>query len=256
MNIGTNTEICYQWLKSSLQQLKSYSSDNKANSAILEEVKNDLVMALYQRNLEFAKLICENFEETHSSKFTLIKELLIPAVYEVEQNWISGARDFNETVLAFWHLQTLLDTETNDFKESTQQSNSQSQRRIVLATAPNCEHNLGVLVLSDQFRSCGWKVSELIHETKSSMLKEISACEIDVLGISIGHDAALEGLTTFLINCRSASKNPQLKIILGGNIFELPLRQYEWIGADFIASTPLDAIQYCNSLINQQGHTK
>ncbi len=256
MNIGTSTDICHEWLKASLQQLKVYPTDNKTNYASLEKDRNDLIVSLYQRDLEITKLFCKNFQDTHGSKFTLIKELLIPAVYEVEQNWTSGARDFNETVLAFWHLQILLDPETNDFIESTQQSNSQSQGRIVLATAPNCEHNLGVLILSDQFRSCGWKVSELIHETKSSMLKEISEHEIDVLGISVGHDAALEGLTAFLINCRAASKNPQLKIILGGNIFELPLRQYEWIGADFIASTPLDAIQYCNSLIKQQGHTK
>lgn len=256
MNIGANTDICYEWLKSSLQNLKRYPTDNKQNTVFLEKVRIDLLQALYQRNLEIAKTICRNFDASHNSKVGYIKELLIPSVYAVEQNWISGKKDFSETVLAFWHLQILLDAETAEFKNPNDDLSQSWQGRIVIATAPNCEHNLGVLILSDHFRSFGWKVSEIIEESKYSTLKEICNHEIDVLGISVGHDAALEGLTNLLFEYRTVSKNPNLKIMLGGNIFELPLSQYDWIGADFIASTPHDAIQYCSSLINQQSLPK
>ena len=57
------------------------------------------------------------------------------------------------------------------------------------------------------------------------------------------------GLADHIKNFRSVSKNPSIRIILGGNVFDMRASEYDWIGADYIAYSPNEALQYC--LINK-----
>jgi hypothetical protein len=53
-------------------------------------------------------------------------------------------------------------------------------------------------------------------------------------------------LGQFISLLRQKSRNPSVKIILGGNVFLSPRTQYDWLGADYVALSVEDALGYCS----------
>ncbi len=252
MNIDTNSDDCIEWLKSSLMILKSGQVDSIFQNKNLSKVSAELIDVLYKRDIDATKLIFQQHITSNTSKDSNAKDLILPTIYAVEEEWTSGRKNFNETVLAFWHLQMLLEYDAKDIEEKSNHIEHSHHGRIVFAAAPGCGHNLGILVLSDFFRACGWHVCEIIEDSANAIANEISNHPTDFLGISVGHDEALSGLANHIKNMRAISKNPSLKIILGGNVFDMNKSEYDWIGADFIASSPNDALEYCTSNNNKR----
>lgn len=256
MNIDTNSDVCIEWLKSTLNILKSDQVDGVFQNENLIKVSEELTDALYTRDIETAKSICQRHLNHQNTSTSNIKDLILPTIYAVENEWTTGRRSFSETVLAFWQVQMLLEYDANFFEKKTSYIENTHQGHIVFAAAPGCDHNLGVLVLSDFFRAYGWHVCEIIEDSSNAIANEISNHSTDFLGISVGHDEALVGLADQIKNIRVISKNPSLKIILGGNVFDMNSTEYDWIGADYIASSPNDALQYCTLNNNKQSLVK
>lgn len=249
MNLDINSDDCGDWLKRSLEILKNAQVDYFLQNENLLPIRSALIAALYERDIDTVKVIYQQLRTANNDFSNNIKDLILPAVYAIEQDWTSGKRTFSQTVLAFWQLQMLLEYDIKVTKEKAEGINKSQHGNIVFAAAPGCEHNIGVLVLTDFFRSCGWHVYEFIQDSANSITNQISNHLIDFLGISVGHDEALLGLADHIKNFRSVSKNPSLRIILGGNVFDMRASEYDWIGADYIAYSPNEALQYC--LINK-----
>jgi len=160
---------------------------------------------------------------------------------------LSDERDYNATLSSFWCLQKLLEYSELEFPNKPLAKTDLTQGKVVLATAPGCQHNLGILVVSDYFRSWGWQSVTLLDTTRELLLQEVRDTSIDFLGLSVGHDAGLKGIPELLQELRLISINPALKIFVGGNIFDLSVEEYDWIGCDCLVTSPQDALQFCSS---------
>lgn len=69
---------------------------------------------------------------------------------------------------------------------------------------------------------------------------------MDYIGISVGHDEGLAGLSEFIALLRQESRARDVRILVGGNVFSHPTSQYVWLGADFVALNVEDALTYCS----------
>ncbi len=254
MNINSTSDACIQWLQNSLRTMKIKGIEERAPSANLVLQRQHLLTALYERDLLTAQRVCQEFDEVRTGTQSTSRDLILPSVYAVEQAWLGDTRDYNETLTAFWYLQKLLERPMNGLGHQPSVQSPSVQGRTVFATAPGCEHNFGVLVLSEYFRSWGWQVSTLLEGGREGLVREVSSQPIDFLGLSVGHDAALKGIPELLQELRTCSINPGMKILLGGNIFDMPASEYAWIGADCLATLPQDALQFCTSIAQDRTH--
>ena len=254
MNINSASDNCTQWLQNSLRSLKTDPVEERDPSTDLVLPRQQLLEALYGRDLVAAQRICQEFDELRAWTQSSVRDLILPSVYALEQEWLVDRRDYNETLTAFWYLQQLLERPKNRPNHPSSVRSTSVQGRTVFATAPGCQHNLGVLVVSDYFRSWGWQVSTLLEGRREVLVREVSSQTIDFLGLSVGHDAGLKGMPELIQELRACSCNSAMKILIGGNIFDMPVGEYAWIGADCLVSTPLDALQYCASIAHHRTH--
>lgn len=254
MNIHPLPDDCTQWLLGSLRSLQAAPAARRDFSADLALLQQQLLAAIYRRDLVAAQRLCQEFDEVRADSPSSVRDLILPCVYAVEKEWLSDGRDFNETVVAFWFLQKLLERSADQHVHPPAGQSILAQGRTVFATAPGCEHNLGVLVVSDHFRSWGWQVTTLLEGRREVLVQTVQSNPIDFLGLSVGHDAGLEGMPQLLRELRASSSHSDMKILLGGNIFDLPVDEYAWIGADCIVTTPQDALQYCASIVDHRTH--
>jgi len=254
MSINSALDACTQWLQHSLRSLKTDHVEVRLSSAALALPRQKLLAALYERDLVAAQRICQEFDEIKTGAQSSVRDLILPSVYAVEREWLDNSRDYNDTLAAFWYLQKLLERPKLGPEHQPFARSSSVQGRTVFATAPGCEHNLGVLVVSDYFRSWGWPAMTLLEGRREVLVREVSSQPIDFLGLSVGHDAGLEGLPELLQELRAFSCNSAMRILVGGNIFDMPVDAYAWIGADCLVTTPQDALQYCASIAHHRTH--
>ncbi len=254
MNIYSSSDACTLWLHHSLHSLKKNLVENLNSSVDLVLPRQRLLAALYERDLVTAQRICREFDEAGAGANSSVRYLILPSVYAVEQEWLVDRRGYYETLTAFCCIQQLLEFSKSGSDHKRSASSMSMQGRTVFAAAPGCEHNLGVLIVSDYFRSWGWQVSTLLSGRRDVLMQEVNSKSIDFLGLSVGHDAGLEGVPELLQELRKCSCNPAMKILLGGNIFDMPAVEYAWIGADCLVTSPEEALQFCTSIVEHRTH--
>ena len=254
MNLATPSNACMQWLQQSLRDLKNARVQDSPSSVDLPVTRERLLAALYAGNRAVAQDLCDAHDRAFGRARASVMDLILPSVYQIEEQWLAGARSYGEVLCAYWHVQGLLQRDAQGLRQPPHMLDMPVQGQVVLATVPGCEHTLGVWVVSESFRAWGWQVTTVLEGGREALVQAVSQRPVDFLGLSVGHDAALEGLVDLLKHLRASSCNPALRILVGGNIFDMPAAQYDWIGADYLAATANDALQYCASMFQRPAH--
>ena len=252
----SGSDTCDQWLTDSFRAFReqtglrpsaSFSADSTAFTR--------LYSAICRGNLNEAEHICQEYAQTESVSLARVIDLVLPTVYQIEREWQSDARSYADTVYAFWNLQRLIERlEVLSRNSPSHHERGHARGRILFASAPDCRHHFGVLVASDFFRANGWHVQSQLDIDRIGLLQILQNEPFDFLGLSIGHDGGLEGLVDLVRAARLSSCNPNLRVLIGGNIFTLPRSQYDWVGADYVAISAIDAMAYCAPLVHPPTH--
>jgi methanogenic corrinoid protein MtbC1 len=120
---------------------------------------------------------------------------------------------------------------------------------ILIASAPDEQHVFGVLMAGEFFRQKGWSVTTDTSGDPESVIRLLAARQFDLAGISASQDGSVPGLASLVKNLRRASKNPAVKIIVGGYIFEQNPNLALQIGADGVAGSGIDAPQLARNML-------
>lgn len=198
-------------------------------------------------DLEGAYAVCLRqsavFEQGLCNVFT---QLVLPVIRALEAEWADDNADFAVITQGFWNLKRLIESLSSS--ESALVPTARTAGRCVIALADAEEHSFGAQILSEELRANGWDVHLYLTANRADILSQLASEHFDMLGLSVGHDAALRGLADMISDARMQSCNPALKVIVGGNIFEAPLSQYRFVGADYIARNAGDAIIFLGSV--------
>lgn len=254
MNSASASDVCVQWLKSALRSLTPGSDSIHATAARVPERHRAFMDAICLDDVHAAETLCRTHDRDSGNPNRSVIDLIVPTVHQLEREWLAHTRSYSEVLQAFWNLQQVLQLRQDSDARAVQDTPRASHGSVVLAAAPGNEHRLGALVVSAHFRASGWGVRTLSDASKDSLLQALHAQHTDVLGLSVGSDAGLLGLGDLLRELRALSHNPGLRIVLGGNIFDAPAAHYDWLGADCVALTPDDALQYCASFAQRRPH--
>ena len=258
-------DLCDQWLHQAWVELKA-PLDQAGGAVTMHRLNaqavQDLLQALCAGLVEQARQICLHHHQGDNagqSDMAHALSLLLPVIELIERDWQSDRRSYTDTLYAFWNVQRLLQSwseppATPALASHNTGAHSAHVGRVLIASAPGCQHHLGALVVADLFRTHGWQVQTLIDAPATQLIQAVQRECPDVVGLSVGHDAGLQGLGDLLQTIRQAAAGSSPRILVGGNIFTPNASAFDWLGADGIATSAQHALALAGHWVQHKHH--
>ena len=230
---GEASQGCNRWLHNSLQSLRSRAQQKLSKFRFTGEYSD-----LNDGNVRSAPLL------TGSAPSSAI----ITALEELESAWHAGRISYTDAIYGLWLAKRRLDGIDGPAPPVTRAGSAWGN--VLLAAAPSSQHVFGLSIVAERFQGAGWHTTTLTDGDPEKIVRAAKDPSLDYIGISVGHDEGLAGLSEFIALLRQESRARDVRILVGGNVFSHPTSQYVWLGADFVTLNVEDALAYCS----QQSH--
>jgi methanogenic corrinoid protein MtbC1 len=172
--------------------------------------------------------------------------LLAPAARIVGTGWETDELDFIDVTMALWRMQETL----REVASRVPSARGTYQGRFaLLSPMPGDQHSFGPAIVEECFARGGWDTELLIEPSNADLLAAIGASHCDLVALTVSCDCHIEALPSLVAALRSLSLNPEVKILLGGQVLvgnPLLARQ---VGADGTAATATGALKLAEGLV-------
>jgi methanogenic corrinoid protein MtbC1 len=177
----------------------------------------------------------------------LYLQLLVPTARLLGEMWNADYCSFTDVTIGLWRLQQLLHQLSPAFLNEAEPR--KDGRRMLLVPEPGEQHTFGLIMVAEFFRRAGWEVWDQPLESRRELLELVRREAFSVIGLSIGSDARLESLAETIRQVRRASRNPRIRVMVGGAPFvDRPDRVAE-VGADSTAADGEQATRVAEGLL-------
>lgn len=166
--------------------------------------------------------------------------LLAPTARLLGEMWVNDRCHFVDVTIGLARLQQLLHSLTLEFNQ--EKSPVIDGQRAVFSVSGNEQHTYGMLMVAEFFRRDGWDVWCGPPEHGDEMPMLVNDDSFDVIGFSLSRESLLETLKEDIAQARRASKNPSLRILVGGRVFSENTSLVHEVGADIFAHDAKQAI--------------
>jgi len=181
-----------------------------------------------------------------------LRHLITPVLDDLGQMWRDDKASFVDVTLATCRVQTfvcekLVATAARDRK-------GERHGTIAFARPMGESHTLGLTVVTECFRIDGWSVMGGVDlEIGDGLWSMLAERHVDVLGLSIGSEVQVPAAIEAITRARQVSRNRDIVIGIGGYCTIAAPEAVQNIGANFIASDALDAVDMAAAFLNGQG---
>jgi methanogenic corrinoid protein MtbC1 len=160
-------------------------------------------------------------------------DLLAPAARQLGVMWEDDTCDFVQVTLALGRMQRVLRSLSHLFLAGA--GRTEPVGRILLTCLPGEQHTLGLVMVAEFFVREGWW-TDLGHPVaQSEMLHAVRSEWYDVVGVSMACDSSLPRLKRELQAIRRTSRNPSVRLMVGGRAFDADPGLVRRVGADATA---------------------
>jgi MerR family transcriptional regulator, light-induced transcriptional regulator len=202
----------------------------------------------------------DQLRDSGMSSSTIEHDFIAPIARYLGDGWTDDRYNFTDVTLACGRLQAVLRylNETEPAAEAV----AANSTNILLLASDNQQHTLGLLMVAEAFRREGWQVEcpflggergDNNAQTQAS-LNLVSAQWFDVVGISVCTGMQESALKQLVASLKAKSKNPQLKVLVGGAVLNDVKDAHLQFGADGHATearlTPVLAKKLLASQLN------
>ena len=184
----------------------------------------------------------------------LFLQVIAPAARYLGVQWEQDQLDFSQVTLGLLRLHQLSHELGYAFREGPQEAGV--RRRIMLASAPGSQHLLGLTIVSEFFRKERWQVVVEISTTAHELAQAISNEWFEVLGLSVGVVEQLQELPALIQTLRQHSRNPDMRVLLGGPAFITQAVEARSLGADGISLDAAEAVELAVKLLGAGGGSR
>ncbi|MEJ8562791.1 hypothetical protein QTO30_17280 [Yoonia sp. GPGPB17] len=168
--------------------------------------------------------------------------LAMGAITQLDQIWQDDTLPIGEIAETYWTLRRTLDELTTTSAEFP--GNALSIGRAIIYIPDAEQHTFGPQMLVDKVMRMGWDAQLYYGFGSESLMKRLSTESVDVVGISVGTDSRLDGLADLILDVKQYSMNADIKTLIGGNAISGASDQYGFLGADWVATSTQDALQF------------
>jgi len=176
----------------------------------------------------------------------LFVELLAPAARWLGEGWEEDRLDFIDVTMGLWRLQEVL----REIAASTPRNLDPGRpvRTALFAPMPGDQHSFGTAMVEQCFARAGWETELFVDQSRRKLLALIAAREFDLIGLTVSKDCLIDRLPSFVTTLRSVSKNPQVRVIIGGGVLTRNPGLLAFAGADATARTAITAVTTAETL--------
>lgn len=178
---------------------------------------------------------------------TLYLHLLAPAARRLGAWWDEDACDFVDVTMGLWRLQEIVHSLSALVPGVAPVAGS--ERRALFSPAPGEQHGLGAIIVEEFFRRAGWQTWSAPALDEDELIALVSGRAFDVVGLTVSVERHLAPLTKTIAMVRRASRNPDVKILVGGRVFTERPELARDIGSDGTASDGQLAVALAERLV-------
>jgi methanogenic corrinoid protein MtbC1 len=214
---------------------------------------------------EFARLLIEQDIELASryidvlrfnlgiSDSAILLELLAPAARVLGVMWETDRCSFTDVTVGICALERLMvqmrQSMAADDVPLVDLAHSQTGATALLTVCPGEQHGFGLLMVQELFRRAGWDVRCGPYATSESLVAEVQRNSYALVGLSLSDSEALEPCAALISSIRSASKNRDVAVFVGGPAFAGHPDRALLVGADDTAEDGETAVFKAASLL-------
>ena len=227
----------------------------------LEQAQADLVAASEQDMLDFAQACLATDSQAVFNHLDVLRDkglgtqtvfldVITPAARYLGDLWEQDKMDFTvvaQGLLRMHHAMRHLGYETQDGPQS-----AGDVRRIMLASAPGSQHILGLAMVSEFFRADHWQVVVEISTSEQALVHAVAHEWFDVIGLSVGLIEQLPHIPALIARLKSASRNPNAFVILGGPALLQAKMDGIELAADAISVNAAEAVKLAGDLLTNR----
>ncbi len=167
-------------------------------------------------------------------------QLLAPSARRLGDMWNEDKCHFVDVTIGLVRIQALLRSLSPDFKAEGEVAPNGSKALFSVHGAE--QHTCGLFMVGEFFRRDGWAVWCGPPSTENEICDLVSAESFTLAGFSLSCEGLTEPLREEIARVRQASKNRDLKIFVGGQVFLNNTGLIGHVGADAFASDSVDAV--------------
>lgn len=175
-------------------------------------------------------------------------DLLAPTAQRLGTLWESDDCDFVEVTVALGRMQRALRDLSHTFLADT--SLGETVGNVLLSCIPGEQHTLGMIMVGEFLLRDGWRVLVGAPWTGSDVGTIVSTEWYDVIGFSVGCESRLSHLKREVRRLRAASRNPNVKVMVGGRVFSEDTTMVARVGADAYAADARGAPTVARTLLD------
>ncbi|MCZ8204870.1 MAG: cobalamin-dependent protein [Gemmatimonas sp.] len=174
-------------------------------------------------------------------------DLLAPSARRLGDMWDNDECDFVEVTVALGRMQRLLRDLSQVFLAES--GHAEPVGNILLTCVPGEQHTLGIIMVGEFLLRDGWRVLVGAPWTESDLLAMVAAEWYDVIGFSVGTESRLSVLRRDIRRLKQASRNTNVQVMVGGQLFAEDPSLADQVGANAIASDARQAPAIARSLL-------
>ncbi len=180
---------------------------------------------------------------------SILIDLLAPVARALGEQWEQDEVDFIEVTMGLWRLQEIVHDLAARIPGIA--PDPESNRRALFALMPGDQHCFGTLLIDECFRRRGWATQCLTAANEAQLIAIAEERWFELIGLTVPTDHHIDALPRLIGALRKASRNPQVGVLVGGQVFnknpELVLR----VGADATAPDARQAVDRAERLLGE-----
>lgn len=182
---------------------------------------------------------------------SLYFDLFSPAAKLLGSMWEEDLCTFSDVTVGLCRLQQLV----YEFSDRIRPDDSGAGRTALFALTPGDQHSFGLVLVVEFFRRAGWRTVCATDASAHDLIDMVKAESFDLIGFSMADEKWLQSLPGVITSLRSASRNPLVRVIVGGRVFtDRPERVAE-VGADETAVDARQAVSSAGQLVGKSAVT-
>ena len=206
----------------------------------MSKTVNQLVQILLYGSADAARLYVSDLKQKGVSQTDLLLNVFTPAARQAGEMWTADTCSFTEVTISLCRLHDLLRREGLSSVSESHYA-FKGKPSILLATACGDQHIFGLLMVAEFFWRDKWQVTCEPGTGIDELLRIVKTQFFHVIGLSAAWSMDPMEIASEIKRLRAASANPDVKIMIGGNLLTQDISIAERVGADAASTNAGDA---------------
>lgn len=188
----------------------------------------------------------ENFLDRGVAIDAVLIDLLAPAARRLGVYWEEDRCDFVDVTMGLWRLQELVHELAARMPSVVPY---RDERRALFAVMPGDQHNFGMVMVDEFFRTAGWSTTRFSSGSRAELVTIANQHWFELIGLTITRADQLEQAPEVIDELRRSSRNPGIAIMVGGRMLSDRPELAMLVGADGTAPDARQAVARAEILL-------